>query len=221
MYRCLAWSQGAAVRLRVILGESGTHVDRQVLAWMFVIRILFWSIPAGRVVHLVTETRAQFELTFFLPRLAQLLVEVMELFWRLTHWSMFNPRVTILRDPDFCASNRPYQPLIFAGLFGDEQEYMEPFHEAEEEPEVQAAGEEPAAQQTQVTSRRASQGWLKVVVDNGEVPFREPQEVDEVPLWVHGVADTKTLYEGDDTDPGESRLERSSAHPRPYPLSRS
>lgn len=225
MYRRMSWEQGA-VRLRVILGESGTHVDRQVLAWMFVIRLFFWYIPVGRVMHVVTESRAQMELTFYLPKLATRLVRVMEVGWNRTGWRLFNPQVTILRDPDFCVTNRVRQPLSLR-LFGDgsTREYLEPFQVPEE---VRVEEEKPATSPTQSAAVPSTEPaphsrvwWLKLVVDNAPVPEREPREVAEVPTWLQAVGDTKTLYEGEDTDP--FGLEVTSGTPeylRPHPVRR-
>lgn len=206
MYRRLSWSQGS-VRLRVILGESGTHADQvaqQAIAWMFVIRFFVWSIPVGRVMQIMTESKSQYELVFYLPRLAKLVVDLADLFWRTTRWSIFNPEMTVLREPDFCASNRPNHHYSLR-LFGDgaETEYMETFlkEPAPAETKVEEPDEQPAAQ---ARVQAALPGWTpRLVVDNGDLPYRKPQEVDEVPLWVQGVADTKTLFEGeDDTEPG-------------------
>lgn len=225
MYRSMSWEQGA-VRLRVILGESGTHVDHQVLAWMFVIRFLFWHIPAGRVMYAMTESRAQMELTFPLPWPATLLVRLMEFGWNRTGLLLFNPQVTILRDPDLCGTNRVHQPLSLR-LFGDgsTREYLEPFQVPEE---VQVEEEESAAPPTQSTvvpspgpAPHSRVWWLKLVVDNTPVPEREPREVTEVPPWLQAVGDTKTLYEGEDTDP--FGLEVSPGTPeylRPHPVRR-
>lgn len=204
MYRRLSWCQGT-VRLRVILGESGMQVDRQALAWMFVIRILCWHACVGRVMHVLTESKAQFEVTFHLPRLAKLVVDLMDSGWLLTGWSVFNPRVTILRDPDFCVTNRPRQQLSLR-LFGDadKREYAEPFRGSNpEEQEDEAEEEGGGAPTTSFTSNSSGRTAHspRLVVSNGVVPFREPQGVDEVPVWIHGVADTATLYEGEDTDP--------------------
>lgn len=223
MYRRLSWSQDA-VRLRVILGKSWMNTDNQTsaqaLTWMFIIRFLFWHIPVGRVMQLMTESRSQFNLTFYLPRMAKLVVNVMGVGWHFTRWSIFNPEMTILRDPDFCASNRPSFPLSLK-LFGsgDDTEYMEPFTQeiAPEEVGPEEFDEQPAPP-THVVTPASQPRWTPVLVAcNADVPYRELHGVDEVPLWVHGVSDTKSLYDGEDTEPGVV-FQETRVSPRPRPL---
>lgn len=194
MYRGLSLQKGT-LRLRVILGSSGEHANPEILVRMICLQFLLWTMPASPL-RVVTESKAQFELTFHLPRLAAWTLHQMRRLHRLTGWNRLIPRILILRDPDWCASGRLHPLPLW--LFQREVEYQESFVVP------QAAEAEPAERQPVrwTGARPPSQTHLRLVVDNAPfVPHEEGREVhtDEIPWDFGGVGDIRG--DGERTDP--------------------
>lgn len=195
MYRRLSLKKGT-LRLRVILGSSGEHANPEVLVRMIALQFLCWTIPASPL-RMVTESKAQFELTFPLPRVAAWLLHSMRRLQRITRCGWLVPRILVLRDPDWCAAGR-LTPLVF-WLYQREVEYQERFVVAGEPVEERDNAPQPVRR---VGAQPPSRAHLKLVEDKGDLPPRQRREFhrEDIP-WLEfgGVGDLRG--DGEKTDP--------------------
>lgn len=199
MYRRLTLQKGT-LRLRVILGSSGEHANPEVLVRMMCLQFLLWTMPASPL-RVVTESKAQFELVFQLPPLAAWVLHRMRRLHRVTGWNFLVPQILILRDPDWCATDRLHPLRLW--IFQREVEYQEPFVV----PEVEPIERQPVRW---TGAQTANQGHLRLVADNAPWTPHADRELnfDEIPWDFGGVGDIRR--DGERTDP----MQRAPSPPR-------